>query len=90
MRCGEKRYIPPSCVYPYNYRTFVYCCCPEIIDECHSDIAVCFPSQVVAEFRKHAGESDPSRQSELLQHARNYAFLLRSVREHKVGSTAPF
>ena len=43
-------------------------------------------SFVASEFRKHRGESDPTRVQERLQEAKDYAFLIDSVREHKVGS----
>ena len=40
--------------------------------------------QVVAEFRRHSTEVDPARRAHNLQLARDYNFLLQSIREHKV------
>ncbi len=40
--------------------------------------------QVIAEFRRHSAEADPARRARNLQLARDYNFLLQSVREHKV------
>ncbi len=40
---------------------------------------------VASEFRKHKGESDTTTVQERLQEAKDYAFLIDSVREHKVG-----
>ena len=40
--------------------------------------------QVVMEFRRHSAEADPTRRAQNLQLARDYNFLLQSIREHKV------
>ena len=39
----------------------------------------------VAEFRKAVQERDPAVREQSLQHAKDYAFLLDSVREHRVS-----
>ena len=40
--------------------------------------------QVIAEFRRHGVEADPARRAQNLQLAKDYNFLLQSIREHKV------
>ncbi len=42
---------------------------------------------VASEFRKHRGEADPARVEQQLQLAKDYAFLITSVKEHKVWSS---
>ena len=45
---------------------------------------------MASEFRNDRGESDSTRVQERLQEAKDYAFLIYSVREHKVGSEKRF
>lgn len=40
---------------------------------------------VAVEFRKHRGEADPARVRALLAAAKDYAFLIDGVREHKAS-----
>ena len=40
---------------------------------------------VIAEARRAERLGDPAEREAALQHARDYAFLINSVREHKVG-----
>ena len=45
--------------------------------------------QVIAEFRRHSTEADPARRAQNLQLAKDYKFLLQSIREHKVCRRNP-
>ena len=40
---------------------------------------------VIAEFRRGAAQGDSAERAAALQEARDYTFLIESVREHKVG-----
>ena len=44
--------------------------------------------QVMAEFRRHSSDADPALRAANLQLAKDYNFLLRSIREHKVSLSA--
>ena len=44
--------------------------------------------QVMAEFRRHSSDGDPARSAANLQLAKDYTFLLRSIREHKASLSA--
>jgi hypothetical protein len=39
------------------------------------------------EFRRHRGAADPAEAAQLVQLAKDYAFMIHGVREHTVGGT---